>query len=167
MQSLTDAAIRGAFINTTKRETRDAILPDLDTIEWDQIDLLGWRDRKKDNTGYAVVELDGTPVGVRFTTARLPGARRKALCSWCQDVIVSDDVTMYVARRGGAAGRKGDTIGTLICSDFGCSRNVRRKPTLTEVGSADEQDRRSLIAQRIDGLRERSAGFVRQVLATC
>lgn len=167
MQPLTDAAIRGAFINTTKRETRDALLPDLDTVAWDETDVLGWRDRKKDNTGYVVVEVDGAPVGVRLTTARVPGARRKSLCAWCQDVVVSDDVTMYVARRGGAAGRKGDTIGTLICADFGCNANVRRRPTITEVGSSDENDRIALIDRRIQGLRERSEGFVRQVLATC
>ena len=166
MHSLTEAEIRGSFINASKREVRDAILPDLSSIDWDTLDLLGWRDSKKDNTGYAVTVLDDTPVGVRFTTAPKTGLRRKALCMWCQDVVVEDDVTMYVARRGGAAGRKGDTIGTLICTEFGCSANVRRKPTLTEVGSSDEQDRINLINTRINGLRERSTSFVRQVLAT-
>ncbi len=167
MYALTDAAIRSSFINASKREVRDAILPNLATIDWDARDLLGWRDSKKDNTGYVVTVLDDTPVGVRFTTAPRTGPRRKSLCAWCQDVVVEDDVTMYVARRGGAPGRKGDTIGTLICSEFGCNEHVRRTPTLTEVGSSDEQDRINLIHKRIDGLRERSTSFVRQVLATC
>lgn len=166
MLPLTDAAIRSSFVNATKREIRDAVLPDLGTLDWDRLDLLGWRDTMKDNTGYVVVDIDGTAVGVRFTTAPRTGPRRRTLCSWCQDVIVADDVTLYVARRGGAPGRRGDTIGTLICSDFGCNGNVRRRPTLTEVGSADEQDRLNLIDRRIDGLRQRSTDFVRQILAT-
>lgn len=166
MLSLTDAAIRGSFINASRREVREATLPDLTTIPWDDTEFLGWRDRKKDHTGYVVIEIDGAPVSVRLTTAPRKGPRRRALCAWCQDVVVEDDVTMYVARRGGAAGRKGDTIGTLICSDFGCNANVRRKPTLTEVGSGADEDRIALIERRIDGLRQRSDDFVRRVLAT-
>lgn len=166
MLPLTDAAIRGSFINASRREAREATPPDLTTISWDDTDFLGWKDRKKDNTGYVVVEIDGEPVGVRFTTAPRKGPKRRALCAWCQDVVVEEDVAMYVARRAGAPGRKGDSIGTLICSDFGCNANVRRKPTLTEVGSGAEEDRIALIQRRIDGLRSRSDEFVRRVLAT-
>lgn len=165
MQSLTDADIRASFSNASRREVREAILPDLAEIDWDNIDFLGWRDRKKDNTAYVVLELDGTPVGVRFTAAPRTGPRRRTLCAWCQDVIVADDVTMYVARRAGAAGRRGNTIGTLICTEFGCNGNVRRRPTVSEVGSTDETDRIRLIDKRIAVLRERSTDFIRQVLA--
>jgi len=166
MQPLTDAAIRSSFVNASRREVREAILPDLSDIDWEATDLLGWRDRKKDTIAYVVLELDGTPVGVRLTTAPPSGPRRRTVCSWCRDVIVADDVTMYVARRGGAAGRRGNTIGTLVCRDFGCSANVRRRPTLTEVGSSDENDRARLIDKRIHALREHSREFVRQVAAT-
>jgi hypothetical protein len=166
MQSLNDAAIRAAFVNASRREVRDAILPNLAEIDWDKTDFIGWRDRKKDNTAYVVLEIERTPVGVRFTTTPPKGPRRRTLCAWCQDVVVADDVTMYVARRGGQAGRRGDTIGTLICSEFGCNRNVRRQPTLSEVGSNDEADRIRLIDRRIVVLRNRSSDFVRQVLST-
>ena len=128
MHPLTDAAIRSSFVNASRREVREAILPALSGIDWDATDLLGWRDRKKDATAY--------------------------------------DVTMYVARRAGAPGRRGNTIGTLICGEFGCSANVRRRPTLTEVGSSDENDRIALIARRIGALREHSTEFVRQVAST-
>ena len=32
-------------------------------------------------------------------------------------------------------GRRGDTIATLICTEFVCSRNVRRPPTSVEAGT--------------------------------
>lgn len=166
MQPLTDPAIRSSFINASRREVREAVLPDLAEIDWHTTDLLGWRDRKRDTTAYVVLELDGIPVGVRLTTAPPSGARRRTLCSWCRDVIVAEDVTMYVARRAGASGRRGNTIGTMICREFGCSANVRRRPTLTEVGSDDENDRIRLVDRRIQALREHSSDFVRHVAAT-
>lgn len=166
MQPLTDAAIRSSFVNASRREIHAAILPDLTEIDWTATDLLGWRDRKKDNTAYVVLELHDAPVGVRLTTAPRSGPRRRTLCAWCRDVVVAEDVTMYVARRAGSAGRRGNTIGTLICTEFGCNANVRRRPTLSEVGSSDERDRIMLIDRRIQVLRERSSDFVSQVAAT-
>lgn len=166
MQSLTDAAIRGSFVNASRREVREALLPDLAEINWEQTDFLGWRDRKQDNTAYVVVEIGTSLVGVRFTRTSRTGPRRRTLCAWCQDVVVADDVTMYVARRAGAPGRRGDTIGTLICTEFGCNSNVRRRPTLSEVGSSDENDRIRLVDRRIRALREHATDFVGQVAAT-
>ncbi|RNI24875.1 FBP domain-containing protein [Flexivirga caeni] len=166
MQPLNDPAIRSSFINASRREVREATAPDLAEIDWTATDLIGWRDRKKDNTAYVVLELDGAPTGVRLTAAPKAGPRRRTLCAWCRDVVVATDVTMYVARRAGAPGRAGNTIGTLICTDFGCNGNVRRTPTLSEVGSRDEVDRMNLIDKRIRALRAHSSDFVRQVAAT-
>lgn len=81
------------------------------------------------------------------------------MCAWCEDVIVTDDVTLYVARRGGAVGRRGDTIGTLICTAFLCSQNVRRTPT------SAESVRERIVEQRVAGLRERSTRFVEENLS--
>ena len=53
----------------------------------------------------------------------------------------------------------------MICTEFGCSRNVRRKPTFTEAGN-DPAMRELIITRRIDGLRERAARFVAEVGST-
>jgi hypothetical protein len=87
------------------------------------------------------------------------------MCSWCRD-LASVEATLYVARRGGSAGRAGNTIGTLICEDFSCSRNTRRPPTSSESGDGIEAIADQVVADRIAGLRERSAQFVRDVAAT-
>jgi hypothetical protein len=164
MNPLTEKQIRASFLNASKREANQATLPDLDTIDWEHLDYLGWHDRKAPQSAYVVLELDGAPTGVllRSTDAKTGGARTKGVCAWCEDVVVTDDVSMYVARRGGAAGRNGNTIGTLICTEFGCSRNVRRKPTFTEAGN-DPTVRELIIDRRIAGLRERAARFVAEV----
>lgn len=166
MDPLTEQQIRAAFVNASKREVNQAVLPDLDAVDWESLDYLGWQDAKRPKVGYVVLDPGSGPVAVRLTSAA-PGARgRKAVCAWCADVVRTGDVSMYVARRGGSRGRKGDTIGTLICTDFGCSANVRRRPTVSEVGSDDPADHENFVARRIAGLQERSARFIAQVVRT-
>lgn len=165
MNPLTEKQIRACFVNASRREAAQATLPDLATLRWDRLDYLGWRDRKAPLSAYVVVELDGEPTGVLLRSGEAR-SRRKAMCAWCQDVVVTDDVTLYVARRGGAAGRRGDTIGTLICTDFVCSANVRRTPTSVEAGTDLEAVREQILERRVAVLRERSTQFVEEILST-
>ena len=60
--------------------------------------------------------------------------RSRAQCSWCQDVTLPNDVVLYSARRGGAAGRIGNTVGALVCANFECSSNVRKLPPMAYIG---------------------------------
>ncbi|ACZ32308.1 hypothetical protein Xcel_3308 [Xylanimonas cellulosilytica DSM 15894] len=165
MNPLTEKQLRACFVNASKREANQATLPDLATLDWDGLDYLGWRDRKSPLVAYAVVEVAGEPVGVllRAGDAKLR-TRRKGVCAWCEDVVVNDDVSLYVARRGGAAGRNGNTVGTLICTDFRCSRNVRRVPLLAEASTPEAKA--ELTARRVAGLRARAARFAGEVAST-
>lgn len=166
MHPLTEAQIRACFVNASRREAAAATLPVLADQPWEQLDYLGWRDRKAPLSAYVVLEVDGAPVGVLLRSGDSRRARRSAVCAWCEDVVVTDDVSLYVARRAGAPGRRGDTIGTLICTDFGCSRNVRRAPTRSEAGTAPLDERERIVRRRVDGLRERSTRFVAEVART-
>ena len=168
MTPLTEKQIRASFVNASRREAAQATLPDLDALPWDRLDYVGWRDRKAPLAAYVVLEIDDEPTGVLLRSADPSAgrARRKSVCAWCEDVIVTDDVTLYVARRAGAAGRRGNTIGTLICTDFLCSQNVRRPLTRAEAGSNLESVREQILERRVAGLRERSERFVNEVLRT-
>lgn len=167
MNPLTEKQLRACFVNASRREAAQATLPDLDALRWDRLEYLGWRDRKAPLAAYVVVELDDEPVGVLLRSGdATKGTRRRAVCAWCEDVVETDDVSLYVARRGGALGRRGDTIGTLICTEFRCSRNVRRTPTRAEAGSDLDSVREQIVERRVAGLRERSARFVAEVLRT-
>lgn len=165
MNPLTPEQIRSAFINTSRREAAQATLPELPE-DWSRLDLLGWNDAKRPKLSYVVLELDDTPTAI-LLRANDPRSRvrRAAMCAWCEDIVETGDVSMFVARRAGPAGRKGNSIGTMLCADFECSRNVRRRPTPSEVLSDDPVDRAVFIDRRIDGLRRRSTQFVRQVLS--
>ena len=161
MNPLTEKQIRASFVNASKREATQATLPDLDSLDWDRLDYLGWRDRRAPLAAYAVVPVDGEPVGIllRSSDAKTGGPRKRAVCAWCEDVIATNDVSLFVAKRAGAAGRNGNTVGTLICADFACSQNARRRPTIVEAGA----DAAAVVARRIAGLQDRSARFVAAV----
>lgn len=167
MNPLSEKQIRASFINATRREASQATLPDLDAVRWDQLDYLGWSDRKAPLSAYVILELADEPTGIllRAGSRNATMVRRKALCAWCRD-LASVEAAMYVARRGGSAGRAGNTIGTLVCEDFSCSRNVRRPPTSSDAGTDAEVVRELIVQERVAGLRERAARFVQEVAAT-
>lgn len=160
MLPLTESQIRSSFVNASQRERKELTLPALDAVRWDDLDYLGWRDRKNPNLGYVVAEVDGEPVGVLLRTAE-GGVRTRPQCSWCEDVHLPNEVVFFIAKRAGAAGRKGDTLGTLVCAEFQCSANVRKRPPLAYVGFDVEAARQ----QRIEALREHVTTFVQRVTA--
>ncbi|MDN6302986.1 MAG: FBP domain-containing protein [Brachybacterium sp.] len=164
MIPLTESQIRTSFVNASKGDAKRARLPDLAAVDWDRLDLLGWQDAKRPTLHYVSLELDGEVATLMLRGAERPPAK-KMLCSWCEDIVDGNRAAIFVAPLGGDAGRRGNTVGTSICADLGCSRNVRRAPAPYEVRSQDP----ALLAyhqeQKIAGLRERSSRFVRTVTA--
>lgn len=163
MHSLTEDQIRSSFVNASKGEAKRAELPDLSTVTWVDIDYLGWQDARKPAQHYVVLLIDDEPVGLLLRgTGRPPS--RKMLCAWCEDVVDGVGAASFVAPLAGASGRRGNTIGTGVCADFRCSRNVRRAPAAFELRTEDP----ALLAyhreQRIAGLQERCTRFARAVM---
>ena len=155
MLALDSASIRASFVNASRKEVSDLTLPTgFSDLDWDRLDYLGWRDPKSAKRAYIVVPLDDVPVGIMLRQAEA-STRTRAQCSWCQDIELPNDVAFYSARRAGADGRKGDTVGTLMCSEFQCSANVRRRPSMASMGFDPDEVRESRIAE----LRERAASF--------
>lgn len=160
MLAITEKSLRASFVNASRKEVGDLSLPsDFETIDWDQLDYLGWRDPKIGRRAYVVVpSLDGDLIGILLRQADA-SPRSRAQCSWCQDVKLPNDVVLFTARRSGKAGRNGNTVGTLICEDFQCSRNVRMTPPLAYEGFDVEAARQ----KRIDGLQLRAAAFAAEI----
>lgn len=164
MLPLTEKVLRASFVNATRKEVSDLTLPaGFPDLDWDALDVLGWRDRKYERRAYVVAvpfdDPDGEPVGLLLRQAEAT-PRTRAQCSWCQDVTLPNPVVFYSARRAGPAGRSGSTVGTLVCQDFECSANVRRLPPLAYVGF----DREAARDERVETLRRRAFGFAEAVL---
>lgn len=158
MHPIAAELLRDSLLNASKRERSSLLLPDLTSVPWDRLDYLGWRDAKQPLLGAVVAEVDGSPAGVLLRQAeRTP--RSRAQCSWCEDVQLPNDVVFFSAKRAGEAGRRGDTVGILVCANFECSANVRRLPPLAYTGFDREAERR----RRIAALRDHVAAFIRAV----
>ncbi|MBP1134280.1 hypothetical protein JOE31_000512 [Arthrobacter sp. PvP023] len=161
MQKITAQQIRSSFINASRSEAAKLTLPrDFDSLDWDSLDFLGWRDAKMPLRGYLVVP---GRLGLTGIMLRAPegGAKksRSVLCELCRDVFSRDDVLLWVAKRAGQSGRNGNTIGTLICADFLCSGNVRVEPPVNEINP----DPAAVVLRQVDGLIARTELFINRV----
>ncbi|MGB3731878.1 FBP domain-containing protein [Microbacterium sp.] len=159
MRPIDERAIRASFRNASRKEVSSLTLPPgFDELAFSGLDYLGWFDPKMPRRAYVVVETEDGLAGVLLQRTEQRTARR-AQCSWCDDVTLRNDVQFFSARKGGAAGRKGDTIGTLICENFGCSANVRRLPPLAYEG----YDRELARELRMLRLQEHVAAFIAEI----
>ncbi len=159
MHPLTGDEIRRSFINVSRSQLKSMTLPALDQLDWDSHDFLGWRDPKAPSRGYLVVPREDSVVGVQLRAANSSGPRRgTGLCNLCHSGQPADAVVLFAARRGGAAGRQNNSIGTYICADLSCSLYIRGLipldlPQSETLGTE----------QRVDRLMRRVTAFVDRV----
>lgn len=160
MLPISETTLRASFINASRKERSDLTIPQtFDTTDWARLDYLGWRDPKIARRAYVLIPtFDGDVVGILLRQAEA-SPRSRAQCSWCQDVKLPNDVVFYSAKRSGTAGRNGDTVGTLVCQEFECSRNVRTTPPLAYEGFDVDAARQ----RRIEDLQLRVAAFAANV----
>ncbi|MEU4114658.1 FBP domain-containing protein [Kitasatospora sp. NPDC028055] len=140
MEPLTDPEIRASFVNCSKGEARRLNLPrGLAELPWADLDFLGWRDQGAPDRAYLVAPHAGGLVGV---TMRSPMVRRSLtktnVCSLCITAHAGSGVALLAARRAGASGREGNTVGTYICADLACSLYVRGLKKSAAVTRPDE-----------------------------
>ncbi|MGB4778268.1 FBP domain-containing protein [Microbacterium sp.] len=159
MHALTEAQLRASLINVTQSERKNLTLPaGLSDTAWDALDFYGARDRKLALVGYVVAELDGVPTGLLLRQAE-SRPRHRAQCAWCADVQLPNDVLLFTAKRVGDAGRRGDTVGTLVCDRFQCNVNARKRPALAYTAFDVEAARQA----RVAAMRANVEAFVRGV----
>lgn len=158
MLPLTEDQVRAALVNASPDE-RDRLAVPLSFVlaDWDHIDFLAWPDPDARGRGYLVVEREGVPTGIVLRAAS--GARpHAAMCNLCHTMQPGNQVALFTARRAGAAGDRGDSVGTYACADLGCHENVRLAPPLAP------SEVRASVDRRIDGTRHRVEAFVERVL---
>lgn len=163
MEPMSEQDIRRSLVNCSRSEAASMRLPSQwAALDWDVLDFLGWRDPKAPLRGYLIAWRDGRAVGVQLRAAESKMSRRvSAMCFLCRTGQPASNVSLFVARRTGQAGRNGNTVGTYICADLVCSRNVRLdKPSATLF-----PDPGLTIAERIERLRERTDAFIDEVLS--
>jgi treble-clef zinc-finger protein len=164
VHSLSESAIRRSLVNCSRSEAAALALPrDFAQLDWPSFDVLGWRDPKAELRGYLVHEQEGSAVGIALRAAETRmSARRSAMCLLCRTVQSADAVSLFTARRTGAAGRNGNTVGTYVCADLRCATRV-----LALAPSAHhlpEELRALAVAEQRAALAARLTGFTADVL---
>jgi hypothetical protein len=162
MKPITEAEIRGSFVNATKGEIDRMPLPGLHEVIWDSREFLGWRDPGAPLRGYVVHWRDDRPVGIILRASEVglrPGI--SAMCALCRTPQPSQQVTLFTAPKAGEPGRNGNSVGTYICDDLACSIIIRITPAAHPLQPSPEQ----LVATRAAGLLERLQAFTGSVLA--
>ena len=158
MRPLTEPQVRRSLVNCSRGEAQGLALPrGFADLDWSGLDVLGWRDPKAPLRGYLVLDLADGPVGiaVRAADSRMTSGTA-VMCLLCQTGQAGDAVSLFTARRTGVAGRNGNTVGTYICADLGCSDRVRTEiPPWLQL-----RDPAEVVAERAAELRGRAEGFL-------
>lgn len=161
MKPVTRQDILSSFQGATRSEVKKVTFaPDFGDVDFDTLEFYGWRDPKLPKRSYVVVPREDGVVTLLLTRADAK-PRARAMCSWCHDVNLTDEAVLYSARRAGPAGRRGDTVGVLVCKTFRCSRNARQLPPAYHKGT----DLDAIRAERIADLTRRIEAFTESVLA--
>jgi hypothetical protein len=164
MRPVTEADIRGSFVNCSKGAAQRAGLPrDLDEQPWSELDFLGWRDPGAPERAYLVTERGPDLVGLALhvTAGTRRGFTASGLCSLCLTPRAASDIALMAARRIGPAGRDGNSIGQYMCVDLKCSLYVRgiKQPVgaLDLPETLDLDDRIARCRANLDGFLHRLA----------
>ncbi|MDG3012764.1 FBP domain-containing protein [Rhodococcus sp. D2-41] len=127
MDPITERDIRSSFVNCSKGDAKRLPVPrDLDARPWNDLDFLGWTDPSYPGRGYVVVPQDDRLVGIamRFETG---GSGKAQMCTICMTTHTGGGVSLMTAHKAGESGRKGNSIGTYMCTDLACSLYARNK----------------------------------------
>ncbi|WP_030176962.1 FBP domain-containing protein [Spirillospora albida] len=167
MRAITEGELRTCFVNCSKGDAKRLNLPkDFAESPWEDLDFLGWRDPKAPDRAYLVAERGDGLIGIALRFASAPGRARgfnsTSMCSFCQTVHTGGGVALLGARRGGEAGKQGNSVGQYLCADLACSLYVRgRKQTLLGDGHDDGVP----LADRVERLRTNLDAFIASVIA--
>lgn len=161
MKAMTETDIRAAMVNAQPGEAAAMPLPGLHEVVWDDREYLGWRDPQAPQRAYLVYWRDDRPLGLALRASESRLQAGSAMCSLCQTLQPAGQVRMFSAAVVGEAGRRGNSVGTYICSDLGCSLLIRIAPPRAEW----QPDPSVVIAAKGEGLLSRLRAFSERVLA--
>ena len=162
MKPLTESEIRASFVNCSRGEAKRLHVPrDLAGLPWGDLDYLGWVDPRSPARRHLVAEVDGTTYGLVLRANESgAGVARRNMCSLCI-TVQSGGVSLTVAPRAGKKGQQGNSVGTYICADLGCSLYVRGKRATGTPGMHETLS----VEQRVARLVTNLEAFVRQVVS--
>ncbi|MFD4353644.1 FBP domain-containing protein [Nocardia sp. NPDC058518] len=139
MEPITEHDIRSSFVNCSKGDAKRLNVPrDLGERPWEDLDFLGWTDPSYAGRCYiSVPREDGlVSVALRHETG---GSGKTQMCTICLTTHSGGGVSLMTASKTGESGRKGNTVGSYMCTDLACSLYARNKKR-PSMGSRYRED---------------------------
>ncbi|MET7418776.1 FBP domain-containing protein [Dactylosporangium sp. NPDC005555] len=163
MRPLSEPDIRASFVNCSKGEAKRIALPrDLAERPWPDLDFLGWRDPGTLDRAYLVAPAGDELVGITLRIAtQQRGFLHRNMCSLCLTTHPGTGVSLMTGRRAGEAGRRGDSVGSYICTDLACSLYVRGLRTPDAGGGPRET---LSVQEKVERTRGKLAAFLARIV---
>ncbi|MBF6211978.1 FBP domain-containing protein [Nocardia puris] len=162
MEPVTERDIRSSFVNCSKGDAKRLSVPrDLVEYPWEDLDFLGWGDPSLAGRCYVVVPREDRLVGValRHETG---GSGKAQMCAICLTTHTGGGVRLMTANKAGESGRRGNSIGTYMCTDLACSLYARGKKR-PALGSRYRED--LTVEEKIARVRENMDAFLTRLHA--
>jgi hypothetical protein len=165
MEPISEATIRGSFINCSRGEATRVKLPaDFRETVWADLDFYGWVDPSAPLRAAIVVQDDDGVQAVMLRKAQQSsssGALRSSMCQVCLTSHASSGVSLFTAALAGALGRNGNSVGEYLCSDLACSLYLRgkRQPRMRLV----QYEETLTLEEKIGRAMTKLHGFTRRV----
>ncbi|MEL4506033.1 FBP domain-containing protein [Luteococcus sp. H138] len=161
MLALTPDQIRSGFVNCTKGEAKRHMVPGtLDAVDWENLDFFGWRDPGSELIGGMALWRGDDVISIALRATQRPLSAKQSMCSLCYTFHSSGDVVLMGAKRAGARGRDGNTVGASMCADLACSLYARKLKQPRRVQPQETLD----VDARIARLRLNLDKFVARVV---
>jgi len=161
MMPATEPELRASFVNCSKGEAKRLSVPrDLAQQPWADLDFLGWLEPGAPERAYLVADRAGELLGVALRSAAAQ-AHRPTMCTFCLTTHPGSGVALLTARKAGASGREGNSVGTYLCSDLACSLYVRGLKAPPRGGRLKES---LSVEDQIERTRSNVLSFLERVL---
>ncbi|MEI7990034.1 MAG: FBP domain-containing protein [Chloroflexota bacterium] len=118
MNQLSREAVTNAF---SKKQQKDLKIPDLDAIDWKNIDYLGWIHRSG-HLGYIVYEFDGKLIGIRLNVEKTLNDNKYKICSLCLTQHLGNGTSLFTSPN---PVRKNEVTGDYLCANLNCGLYLR------------------------------------------
>ncbi|GAA5198487.1 FBP domain-containing protein [Rugosimonospora acidiphila] len=167
MDPISEAEIRGSFLNCSKGDAARIKLPtDFLETPWELLDFFGWTDPSAPQRAAIVLPSeDGVQAIMLRKADRAFGGRvRSGLCQACLTSHPGGGVALFTASCPGPSGRVGNSVGEYLCADLACSLYLRG--TMRPRPGAVRVEETLALDEKVERAMRKLRAFARRVADT-